>query len=183
MSARHVTDEEDDVFTIESVYTMDKREVRNDDAAVDPFAIDGEQVRKLNGTSRGMKRKVTNTLQKYHRSADGTVESKDISDDIDQTGYDYFQVAQPPYSMEAFAAAYELSAPHYAAVNAKVANIVGLGWSLNESKKTSRALEDLAEDAEKLKKTAKKLANAKQDLEEEIDSFNEESTFTETLIN
>lgn len=184
MNAIHVTDEEESVPVIDSVYQLGKVEVRNHDAPTDPFAATGEELRNLSGTSRGVKRKITNEIQKYHRAADDhSVTSKDISDYFEGSGYDYFGVVNPPYDLETFARTYELAPAHYGAIEAKVANIVGLGWSLTESNKTSRALEDLEGDQEKIKKIRRKLARAQQDLAEQIDNFNEEATFTETLIN
>lgn len=183
MSAVHVVDDEE-VPVIESVYTSNTITVVNEDAPTDPFAIRGEELRKLNGTSRGVKRKITNTLQKYHRAADDhDVQSKDISDFYESSGYDYFGVVQPPHDLNVLAQAYELSAPHYGAVEAKVSNIVGLGWELVESDKTSRALDDLDGDPDKVKRSRRKLARAQQTLSDQIDNLNEEATFTETLMN
>lgn len=148
--------------------------------ATDPFAKDGEFVKSLGGTTPNLKRKVSNELKKYNRSADGSLESKRIDEAEIITGYDAFGVVEPTANPEAFIQIYEMSAPHYAAINAKVANIVGLGYKFVETTATKRGLERITNE-NKRTKAMQTLAEHRDDLEEEVESFNEEDTFTETL--
>lgn len=145
----------------------------------DAFAADAEDIKKYSGTSAVFKRRVTNELKKVYRG-DGA-ESKQITDKP-LTGYNIYDVKEPPYNLEYLAKLYELSSPHYAAVNAKVANIVGLGFKFVESPKTKRALERLNDNEDKLKRARNKLEIHKEELHSQLDNFNEEDTFTETLI-
>jgi PBSX family phage portal protein len=98
------------------------------------------------------------------------------------SGYDAFSVITPPHNLEALAKIYELSPPHYAAVNAKVDNIVGLGFNFVESAKTKRALENLEGSEKKLKKVRQTLDEHREDLYQELEDMNEEETFTEIMI-
>lgn len=177
--ARHVGDEED-LPTIEHVFTVTKTEVPNGEVT-DAFAQPGNFVKSLSGTNPNFKRKVTNELKKYNRSADGTVGSKQIDDTWEVTGYDAFGVVTPPHSLEGLASIYTLSAPHYAAVNAKVDNIVGLGFNLVETSKTKRALESLSGQEKKLKKVRAGLDLHREELYAAIDDLNDEEPLTEIL--
>ncbi len=148
--------------------------------STDPFAKPAEEVKSLSGTSPVFKRRVTNQISKYRRGLEA--ESKVIHEDTFLTGYDAFDVIEPPYSLERLAKLYELSAHHYAAVNAKVSNIVGLGYKLSENAKTKRKFEEMADDEDKTAKTRRNLNRHRDDIAEVIEALNEEDTFTETLI-
>jgi capsid portal protein len=76
---------------------------------------------------------------------------------------------------------YEISTYNYAAINAKVANIVGLGYDFTETKKTNDAFDSI-EDPKQLERARRKLNKLKQDLQLWLDSTNDEDTFTQTLI-
>lgn len=89
----------------------------------DPFSKNAIEIKSLEGLDPGKKRSITN-LQKRHEGKDGT-RSKKIETDV-ITGYNAFDVVAPPYNLDYLAKLYEMSTPHYAAVNAKVSNIVGL---------------------------------------------------------
>jgi len=144
----------------------------------DPFTEPGKVIKQLGGVTPGFKRRVT-TMEKRFEGADG-VESKQLEEDY-VTGYNAFQVISPPYNLNYLAKLYELSAPNYAAVNAKTANIVGLGYDLVESPKTKRKFDGM-NDSEKVKRNRKALAKAKDELMEFLDTLNKEDTFTEILI-
>jgi len=146
----------------------------------DPFAKDVSEIKRLGGLSATTKRRMTNQINKFHRGAEG-VESKKVETN-EISGYNAFQVVLPPYNLDYLAKVYVMSAPHYSAVNAKVSNIVGLGYTLVETTKTKRAIEDLEGNSDKLAKFNKKLNRAKEDLMQRIDDWHEEDTFTETLI-
>lgn len=171
--ARMVEDEDRTV----DVFRLNVTEVR--EADTDPFLQKNLEIRSLEGTGASFKRRVTNELRKARTGADGTA-SKQIDDAREITGYDAFGVVHPPHSLESFARIYELSAPHYAAVNAKVANIVGLGYTLVESPKTKRASEAI-EDQARLKRTRQRLDLAREEIYEQIEDWNVEETFTEVL--
>ncbi len=172
---------DDEVPTIETVFTLSKTEISNGEYG-DPFARSGEFAKSLGGTTPNFKRRVTNELKKYNRSADGTVSSKQIEDETQISGYDAFGVMTPPHNLEGLAAVYEMSEPHYAAVNAKVDNIVGLGYRFVETPKTKRALEGLAGKEKRLKKVRSTLDMHREELYEQLEDMNEDDSFVEILI-
>lgn len=180
--ARAVDADEEDFPTpiIDTVYKLSKTEVV--EAPVDPFSQPAQVVKSLNGTNASFKRRVTNELKKHNQSADGSVKSKQIEDEVQVVGYDAFGVMTPPHNLEGLAKVYEsMSSPHYAAVNAKVSNIVGLGYRLVETTKTKRSLEKIDGNEKKLKSVRAALNQHRDDLLDAIEDFNDEDSFTEIL--
>jgi len=96
-------------------------------------------------------------------------------------GYDLMEVAHPVHNMEYLIEMYEQDYTHYAAVNAKVANVVGLGYDLIESPKTMEKEDDIDDDAEKMQAFRRRLARARRLMFDKLDALNEEDEFSETL--
>jgi PBSX family phage portal protein len=147
--------------------------------APDDFAKSGEDLRLMKGLSPATKRKNTNTLQKARQGSDGKAKSKQVEVET-ITGYLLFDVILPPYNLEYLAKLYHASEPHAAAVNAKVSNIVGLGYQFVESPKMKLKMDD-ADDEETKTKLVKKIQRARVAMEETFEELNEEDTFQETL--
>lgn len=145
----------------------------------DEFSKSVDEIRTLGGLSPAFKRKTTREIQKGHQSADGQVKSKKVEVET-ISGYLLFDVILPPYNLEYLAKLYHANATHHAAVNAKVANIVGLGYDFVESPKIKIKLDE-AEDEETKDKLVKKVQRAKLSLQELIDGMNSEDEFIETL--
>lgn len=172
-------DEDEKDRQVDDVFFVRKEEVS--DETKDPFSRSGEWVKSLSGTTSNFKRKVTNELKKYNKSADGKTESKQIYDEREVTGYDAFGVVQPIHNMDTFIDLYELSAPHYAAINAKVSNIVGLGFNLVETTRTKRAVEEVEGNEAKLSKIRRKLNEHRDELYDTIESWNDDESLPEVL--
>lgn len=173
--ATKVITEQYDIEEVSYVASTSRQE-----SELDPFSRNMNEV-KISGTTPAFKRKVSNELKKYNRSADGEVSSKQLNEHNNVRAYDVFGVVQPPHKLESFVELYSLSSPHYAAVNAKVANIVGLGYSLVETPKTKRNI-DAISSKEKMDKWRKRLDVSRDELLERIEGLNEEDPFTETMI-
>lgn len=171
-------EENDELPVVEQVYYLQHGE--KEEVSTDVFAKDGEFVKSLSGVSSNSKRRITNKLNKRHSGAGGAESKKEETNEI--TGYNAFDVALPPYNLDYLARLYEMSSPHYSACNAKVSNIVGLGFTLVETLKTKRVLEDISDDRDKTEKFTRKMNRAREDLLEKIDSWHEDDTFTQTLI-
>lgn len=173
--ARPVDDDDDEIDTVHYLNVSTPKQEN-----ADVFAKSGEDLKSLRGTSPVFKRRVSNQLKKFQRGVDGTA-SKQIQDKSFYSGYDTFEVVQPPYNLEYLAKLYELSAPHYAAVNAKVANIVGLGYNFVETSKTKRNLERITGNEAKLTRVRQQLDAHRDDLLDSLETFNKEDTFSEVL--
>lgn len=170
--------EEIDVKEIEvSLGTIYKKKGLMDETD-DPFLASADSIKKMDGVSAALKRKSARELQKAHTGTDAGSKKMEVQD---ISGYSLFDVIQPPHNLDYLAKLNELSSAHYAAVEAKVANIVGLGYDLVETQKTKRALEEITDEG-KTQKTRRKMAKAKDDLLDWIDSCNQDDEFMETLI-
>lgn len=175
---------DDDGFDINWVKTYTSVDAPVEDA--DPFAKGFEFAKSLSGVHPNKKRSITafakrreqEILEKRHESADGKTRSKKIEDDI-ITGYNAFEVVLPPYNLDYLAKLYELSTPHKAAVDAKVSNIVGLGYDFIPNARTKMKMDDY--DGDKATRYQKKLNNWKIQLTEALDDMNSDDTFKETL--
>jgi PBSX family phage portal protein len=146
----------------------------------DPFKIEGEDLKKVIGLSPAFRRKVSRDLQKSFTGIEGTGTQQNLLQQA-VTGYAMFDLVQPVYNLEYLSKIYEISPYNYAAINAKVANIVGLGYSFVESKKAMEALDNI-EDATQLTRARRKMDRVRQQLDIWLEDVNQEETFVETLV-
>jgi len=146
----------------------------------DDFDIDAEEILKLSGLGPTFRRKVSRDLQKAFVGKDGAV-SQQLQVQQAVSGYAMFDLIQPEYNLDYLSTIYEISPYNYAAINAKVSNIVGLGFDFIESKKTTDALDGI-EDEKQLDRARKKLNRIRQDLHTWLEDCNDDETFKETLI-
>lgn len=175
---------DDDGYDINWVHTY-----TSTDAGVeenDPFAKDYEFAKSLSGVHPNKKRSIAafakrreaEAMQKRYESKDGSARSKKVEENI-ITGYNAFDVVLPPYNLDYLAKLYELNETHKAAVDAKVSNIVGLGYDFIPNARTKLKMDGF--DGEKAQKYQRKLSLWKIELSEAIDDMNEEDTFKEIL--
>lgn len=146
----------------------------------DPFNIEGEELKKVGGLSPAFRRKVSRDLQKRFVGQDGAETQQNLLAQA-VTGYAMFDLIQPVYNLEYLSKIYEISPYNYAAINAKVANIVGLGYTFEETRKANEALDSIT-DEKQLERARRKLNKLRQDLDSWLEETNEEETFIETLI-
>ncbi len=146
----------------------------------DPFYVKAEELSKYRGFSPNFKRKNTRLIQKFQQGADGQARSKKYEQEI-LMGYDILDVITPPYNLDYLAKIYEVSSPHFAACNAKAANIVGLGYDFSHTRATKEKIADLSDTPESLQRFRAKLERMREDLYDLLESMNQEDTFTETL--
>ena len=146
----------------------------------DPFNIGDEELKKVHGLGPSFRRKISRELSKRFVGQEQTGTQQNLMQQA-ITGYAMFDLVESPYNLEYLSKIYELSPYNYAAINAKVANIVGLGYSFIETKKANEAL-DAIEDKKQLDRARRKLNKLRQDLDNWLEETNEEETFTETLI-
>ena len=146
----------------------------------DPFSIEGEDLKKVNGLSPTFRRKISREFQKRFVGQEGTGTQQNLLQQA-VTGYAMFDLVQPVYNLEYLSKIYEISPYNYSAINAKVANIVGLGYSFVETKKANDALDNIT-DKKQLERARRKLNKLRQDLDNWLEETNEEETFTETLV-
>ena len=146
----------------------------------DPFKIEGEDLVKVSGLSPAFRRKMNRDLQKRFSGIDGTGTQQNLLAQA-ISGYAMFDLIEPPYNLEYLSQVYEISPYNYAAINAKVANIVGLGFDFIETRRTVEAMDGIDSDMQ-LERARRKLNRLRQDLHSWLEDCNEEETFKETLM-
>lgn len=146
----------------------------------DAFMVSGEELQKIAGLSPTFRRKMNRTIQKRFVGIDGAETQQNLLAQA-ITGYAMFDLIEPPYNLEYLSHIYEISPYNYAAINAKVSNIVGLGFDFIETRKTMDAIDGIDNEAQ-LERARRKLDRLRQDLHEWLEDCNEEETFKETLI-
>ena len=148
--------------------------------STDLFKVSGEDLSKISGLSPAFRRKMSRELQKRFQGIEGTETQQNLLAQA-ITGYAMFDLIEPPYNLEYLSKIYEISPYNYAAINAKVSNIVGLGHDFIETRKTNEAFDNIT-DEKQLDRARRKLNKLRQDLYDWLEDCNEEETFTETLI-
>ena len=170
----------------------------------DPFNKSWESLKSYDGLEKNFKRRTERILKAQYdyatpnnanpaseqyltsasaRSAgiDGS-ESKQINPgSVYRNGYGLFDVITPPYNMYELANYYDSSFANHAAIDAKVANIVGLGYSFHVTDRTTLRLESREEDSTAVEKARKRIERMKIELADWLESLNDDDSFTTTM--
>jgi len=144
----------------------------------DPFNKSWEEIKKSEGLNDNFRRRA-NRIEKSFTGID-EAKSKKL-DPLDLTGYSLFQIVQPPYNVMYLAQLYDVSPYHHSAVNAKAANVVGLGYKFENTWATTSKIEDSMDNPKKLDKMRLKLEQAKEQLRSYLESLNSDDSFIENM--
>jgi PBSX family phage portal protein len=98
-----------------------------------------------------------------------------------RNGYGMFDVITPPWNLYELANFYDTSFANHAAIDAKVENIVGLGYDFEISKRTQMSLES-QDNASAAEKARKRIERAKVELRDWVENLNQDDSFTNTLM-
>ena len=175
-----IEDENGEEVSISNVADWMRFNTPVESKSTDPFKIEGEDLTKVSGLGASFRRKMNRDLQKRFQGIDGTETQQNLLAQA-ITGYAMFDLIEPPYNLDYLSQIYEISPYNYAAINAKVSNIVGLGHDFVETRKTQEAFDNITDD-KALERARRKLNRLRQDLYDWLEECNEEETFTETLI-
>jgi len=165
---------------IDITNTSDWFSFKKEEVTSDPFAVGLDELKKVKGLGASFRRKVNRDFSKALTGQEGAKTQQNLLAQA-ITGYAMFDLIEPPYNLEYLSKVYEISTYNYAAINAKVANIVGLGYDFIETKKTNDAFDSIT-DEKQLERARRKLNKLRQDLHNWLDETNDEDTFTQTLI-
>jgi PBSX family phage portal protein len=146
---------------------------------IDPFSTDSEEVRKFDGLHPNFKRRAAR-LNKVWTGSDDTKSKQLIPLQDITTAYGLFDVVIPPYNLDELAGFYDSSFPNHAAINAKVSNIVGLGYNFEITDAVTEKLEEAASE-DQFKRAYRKIQRARNELIDWLESKNDEDTFTHIL--
>lgn len=168
----------------------------------DPFNKSWEELKDLRGLETNFKRRTTrseNKLEKaiseiptnrygevvgeYARTAgvratgrEG-VESKQINPgEVWRNGYGVFDVITPPYNLYELANFYDTNFANHAAIDAKVANTVGLGYKFETTQDTLMRMENMDNESA-MQKARRRIERLKGEATEWIESLNDDDSF------
>ena len=148
----------------------------------DPFSKDWSELRTYRGMDKNFKRRADRNLEKAEQMPQGDgAGSKQINPgSVRQNGYGMFDVITPPYNLYELSQYYETHFANHAAIDTKVANMVGLGyhWELSN---LSIARMDNKQTEEQRAAARRKIERAKIIMDDWLDSMNDEDTFVHTM--
>lgn len=160
----------------------------------DPFAKSWDEVKSFNGLESNFKRRATRIAKNaepteaYLDSALATssgqdgARSKEINPGtVFRNGYGMFDVITPPWNLYELANYYDTSFSNHAAIDAKVENIVGLGYDFEVSQRTMLRLE-ANQDREAVSRARNRIEKAKIELKDWIERLNDDDSFTNTMM-
>ena len=163
----------------------------------DPFNKSWSELKSYNGLDNNFKRRVSRSVEKADRmnptqgyldsaraeqaGVDGA-KSKEINPGtVYRNGYGLFDVITPPWNVYELANYYDTSFANHAAIDAKVENIVGLGYDFEVSASTMLRLES-NKDREQVSRARNRIERAKIEMHEWLESLNDDDSFTTTMM-
>ena len=160
----------------------------------DPFNKSWEYLKDYSGINQNFKRRIARQVnksviptQEYLDSANADpsgiedASSKALNPGtVYRNGYGLFDVITPPYNLYELANFYDTSFANHAAIDAKVENIVGLGYKFNIADRTALRLET-SEDQAATDRAKKRIERAKIELRDWLESLNDDDSFTKIM--
>jgi PBSX family phage portal protein len=150
----------------------------------DPFQKDWSEIKDMRGLDTNFKRRTSRVVKGYEEESKSRPTGRDDAgrksiNSRQGKGYATFDVIQPPYDLVELANFYDSNFANHAAIDAKVENIVGLGYDWKITNSTMQKIEELT--GEKLDFAHRKIERLKANMEEWLESLNNDSTFTGTM--
>ena len=165
--------------------------------SADPFNKSWTELKSYSGIDNNFKRRTNRVVEKatannpsqgYIDSARaeqhglGDAKSKEINPGtVNRNGYGLFDVITPPWNVYELANYYDTSFANHAAIDAKVENIVGLGYDFEVSPSTMLRLES-NKDKDQVGRARNRIERAKIEMHEWIESLNDDDSFTTTMM-
>lgn len=160
----------------------------------DPFSKSWDILKDYSGIEQNFKRRTSRNLSKnvdtsskpYLDSANAisagqNAESKAINPGtVYRNGYGLFDVITPPYNMYELANFYDTNFANHAAIDAKVQNIVGLGYRFDITDRTMLSFE-MADDAGKVERARSRIERGKIAMRDWLESLNDDDSFTSIM--
>ena len=186
-----VSDDDNFEYIRASLNTQEEQE--NEFKTRDPFNKNWEELKEYTGLDQNFRRRVARQVSKaitpnaaYLDSANATPSGVDAGSKalnpgtVYRNGYGLFDVITPPYNMYELANFYDTSFANHAAIDAKVENIVGLGYRFDIADRTALRLE-MSEDEEATNRARKRIERAKIELRDWLENLNDDDSFTKVM--
>ena len=168
----------------------------------DPFNKSWDEIKSFNGLDKNFKRRSERVIKAYefavptnvdvtseaylssasarNRGQEGTGSKQINPGTVFNNGYGLFDVITPPWNLYELANYYDTSFANHAAIDAKVENIVGLGYDFVISDKTQLRLEQ-SMDEEQRARARSRIERAKIELRDWIENLNDDESFTSVM--
>ena len=171
-----------------------QEEVENPFQSQDPFNKSWNDLKDLNGINQNFKRRVgrlvtkgLETNQAYLDSANAQASGVDDTGKksinpgtVYKNGYGLFDVITPPYNMYELANFYDTSFANHAAIDAKVENVVGLGYRFDIADRTALRLET-SEDEAASDRARRRIERMKIEMRDWLENLNDDDSFTKIM--
>ena len=167
----------------------------------DPFNKSWDTIKEFSGLDQIFRRRTTRSIGKaeyaygstgvdinteaYADSANSTPTGVDAGSKainpgtVYRNGYGLFDVITPPFNLYELANFYDTSFANHAAIDAKVANIVGLGYSFEVTGRTMLSFEGKEQSA--TDKARKRIERMKFEMRDWLEGLNDDDSFTKTM--
>jgi PBSX family phage portal protein len=186
-----MTDEYDDYVRV-GLNTQEKSE--NPFREQDPFNKSWDSLKDYSGLEQNFKRKTARNVSKaintatpaYLDAANAIPSGPDASSKqinpgtVYRNGYGLFDVITPPYNMYELANFYDTSFANHAAIDAKVENVVGLGYSFEVADRTMLRFE-MNDDQGAVDRARRRIERMKLELKDWLENLNDDDSFTKTM--
>ena len=170
-----------------------QEETTNSFKEQDPFNKSWENLKDYSGLDQNFRRRTARNIGKaadvnsaaYQDSANVTPTGVDAGSKainpgtVYRNGYGLFDVITPPYNLYELANFYDTSFANHAAIDAKVANIVGLGYSFEVTDRTMLSFERKEQSA--TDKARKRIERMKLEMRDWLENLNDDDSFTKTM--
>lgn len=168
----------------------------------DPFNKDWNDLKLLNGLDKNFRRRSERMTKAYESAVPNNVNTMSDSylniasarssgvngagtkqinpGTVYNNGYGIFDVITPPWNLYELANYYDTSFANHAAIDAKVENIVGLGYDFIISDRTQLRLEQQMEDGQR-ERARNRIERLKIELRDWLENLNDDDSFTHTM--
>lgn len=170
----------------------------------DPFNKTWDDLKNLNGLEKNFRRRTDriskaqyetamgNNVDVYSDSYNRTASTRSAGLDgsgtkqinpgtVFRNGYGLFDVITPPWNLYELANFYDTSFANHAAIDAKVENIVGLGYDFIVSDRTQLKLEQSMENDQR-DRARNRIERLKIELRDWLENLNDDDSFTHTMM-
>jgi PBSX family phage portal protein len=169
----------------------------------DPFAKSWDDLKNLNGLDKNFKRRSDRMAKAYEEPVPTNIDTMSTaylagasarSSGLDgaqtkqinpgtvyNNGYGLFDVITPPWNLYELANYYDTSFANHAAIDAKVENIVGLGYDFHVSDRTQLRLEQQME-SDQRDRARSRIERLKIELRDWLENLNDDDSFTNTMM-
>jgi PBSX family phage portal protein len=179
-----------------------EQEPENVFKAQDPFSKNWEELKNLAGLDKNFKRRSDRLAKAYDVAIPTNVDTNSLAyadsalavnsghedakskainpGKVYNNGYGMFDVITPPWNLYELANYYDTSFANHAAIDAKVENIVGLGYDFHMTQRTMMRLESVEEEARR--RANKRVERAKVELKDWLEDLNKDDSFVNVMM-